>query len=47
MEILNPFLKLLFINFLCSQLCNQDIEILIHLNITFQVLGHREMMEQI
>lgn len=25
MEILNPFLKLLFINFLCSQLCNQDI----------------------
>jgi len=25
MEILNPFLKLLFINFLCSQLYNQDI----------------------
>lgn len=48
MEILNPFLKLLFINFLCSQFCNQEnvIEIF-HLDVTFQVLGNKEMMEQI
>lgn len=52
MEILYPFLKLLSISFVASSVIKKVVEIklaheiLIHLDVSFQVLSNREVMEQ-